>query len=391
LSGGAKRFQPAMAAWRRSMSSQALVYAKRSSPITLTVETPAVGTPAANQVAIKFLASSVSYSDFPIISGSAKGTTGLPVKDMKVRFAKAKSVGPIDPAAGPIGPKFPKTPAVGGLEGVAVVQAVGSSVSGMSVGDWVVPSTAVGSWQTDALVGQEELVKIRNDISAPHAACLSISPVTALQLLESANLKEDDVMIHNAANGLVGQTLVQLAAARGIKVISVVRHKASLAFVSDHLKDLGSAAVVPVEFVRSHYFNEMLAEFGTPKVAFDGVGGESGSAIARCMPKGGSVVCYGGGSGEPLILPAEKDLKVSAFYHSEWVAKAGAAGRAKAINTLADMLAEKKLRFLVEVGKFDNHRTSLNAAFEAMRNRRFVLSFPGMPVLKEYENYMKVM
>ena len=48
----------------------------------------------------------------------------------------------------------------------------------MSVGDWVVPSTAVGSWQTDALVGQEELVKIRNDISAPHAACLSISPVT---------------------------------------------------------------------------------------------------------------------------------------------------------------------------------------------------------------------
>ena len=72
---------------------------------------------------------------------------------------------------------------------------------------------------------------------------------------------------------------------------------------------------------------------------------------------------------QPLILPAEKDLKVSAFYHSEWVAKAGAAGRAKAINTLADLLAEKKLRFLVEVGKFDNHRTSLNAAFEAMRNR----------------------
>jgi hypothetical protein len=34
-------------------------------------------------------------------------------------------------------------------------------------------------------------------------------------------------MIHNAANGLVGQTLVQLAAARGIKVISVVRHKVS--------------------------------------------------------------------------------------------------------------------------------------------------------------------
>jgi len=32
------------------MSSQALVYAKRSSPITLTVESPAVGTPAANQV-----------------------------------------------------------------------------------------------------------------------------------------------------------------------------------------------------------------------------------------------------------------------------------------------------------------------------------------------------
>ena len=32
-------------------------------------------------------------------------------------------------------------------------------------------------------------------------------------------------MIHNAANGLVGQTLIQLAAARGVKVISVVRHK----------------------------------------------------------------------------------------------------------------------------------------------------------------------
>lgn len=43
--------------------------------------------------------------------------------------------------------------------------------------------------------------------------------------MEGANLKEGDVMIHNAANGLVGQTLVQLAAARGIKVVSVVRQK----------------------------------------------------------------------------------------------------------------------------------------------------------------------
>lgn len=32
------------------------------------------------------------------------------------------------------------------------------------------------------------------------------------------------------------------------------------------MKELGSAAVVPVDFVRSRYFNEMMAEFGTPKV-----------------------------------------------------------------------------------------------------------------------------
>mmetsp|Transcript_50189 Transcript_50189/g.122472 ORF Transcript_50189/g.122472 Transcript_50189/m.122472 type:complete len:377 (-) Transcript_50189:344-1474(-) len=354
----------------RSMSLQSKVatYTKRGSPITLALEDKPLAAPAAAEVQVKFLAASVSYSDFKPIVNSYPGSKDIATKEAKVRFAKAQSIGPIDPVAGPLG-KPPGLPAVGGLEGVAVVEAVGSSVSGLTVGDWVLPSASVGSWRTHAVVPQGELVKVRSDIPVEYAACLSISPSTALRLLEdTASLKAGDMVIHNGANGMVGQVLVQLCAARGIKVVSVMRHKESFEDMSDYLKSIGSTVVVPEDQLRSFYMKEVFADLPAPKVAFDCVGGESGSLLGRVMPKGGKLVSFGCASGEPMLLPAEKQISVEGFFLSD-----KKEGRQKTIDTLANMVAEGKLKLLLQRAKYDNFAHSLNKAFEGMRDRRLVM------------------
>ena len=70
-----------------------------------------------------------------MISGTEKNS--VVVEPTNVRFVKAQKVEPFGSVVGPIG-KLPTLPAVGGIEGVAVVEAVGPAVKGLKPGDWSV-------------------------------------------------------------------------------------------------------------------------------------------------------------------------------------------------------------------------------------------------------------
>lgn len=83
----------------------------------------------------------------------------------------------------------PPVPAIGGNEGVAVVEKVGSAVKSLKVGDWVVPwrQNGFGTWRQHAKTSEENLLKVANDIPMAYASALSVNPATAYRLLNGTD------------------------------------------------------------------------------------------------------------------------------------------------------------------------------------------------------------
>jgi len=94
-------------------------------------------------------------------------------------------------------PSGTKPPGIPGTEGVGEVLSVGSSVTGLSAGDWVVPAKFnFGTWRTHAVVPEKDVMKVRKNIKPEYISTLSVTPCTAYRLLNDfANLKEGDVII----------------------------------------------------------------------------------------------------------------------------------------------------------------------------------------------------
>ncbi|GAB1288999.1 Alcohol dehydrogenase 1 [Apodemus speciosus] len=169
---------------------------------------------------------------------------------------------------------LPKLPAVGGNEGVGEVIAVGSSVSGLKPGDWVIPANAglehvtvhedlnamsfalsprltpksasldawylgvpellshslphpdSGTWRTEAVFREEALIGVPKDIPLQSAATLGVNPCTAYRMLvDFEQLQPGDSVIQNASNSGVGQAVIQIASALRLKTINVVRDR----------------------------------------------------------------------------------------------------------------------------------------------------------------------
>lgn len=359
-----------------SIQSKVLKYTARGGAISLKEEVDNLpDSPTGSQALIRFLASPVSHTDFKAILSSGTEKNSVVVEPTNVRFVKAQKVEPFGSVVGPIG-KLPTLPAVGGIEGVAVVEAVGPAVKGLKPGDWVVPPRSLGSWRTHAQVNEGDLLPISNEIPAEYAANLSVSPLAALRLLEDfVPLKAGDVVYHNAANGLVGQALIQIAVSRGIKVVSIVRSRNRYETISWYLKSLGSTLVLPYEVLRTQKLKEVLADLPPPSVAFDAVGGDAGANMARLLPAGGTLVTYGNLSGAPLVLPTEKNLKVKGLFLSDWVASKPKTEQAAALATLAKLVKDGKLRLLLERANFESYPSALNKGFEDMRDRRLTMVF----------------
>ncbi|XP_043388153.1 enoyl-[acyl-carrier-protein] reductase, mitochondrial isoform X7 [Chelonia mydas] len=155
---------------------------------------------------------------------------------------------------------LPDLPAVGGNEGVGQVVEVGSHVTSVKPGDWVIPADAeLGTWRTDAVFSEESLVKLPRDIPLLCAATLSVNPCTAYRMLaDFETLGPGDSIIQNAANSGVGQAVIQIAAALGIKTINVIRDRPNLQEVVDRLTSLGADHVITEEMLRKPEMKDLF-------------------------------------------------------------------------------------------------------------------------------------
>lgn len=238
-------------------------------------------------------------------------------------------------------------PFVAGFEGVGEVVAVGSSVTKLAVGDRVIAGKSkLGTWRTHGVFLQDHLITVPKQLDFKAAATLLVNPCSAYLLLTMVELQPGDSVIQNGANSTVGLALIQLAKGMGIRTINVVRNRANIDELVTKMKDLGADLVITDEELRTKKDDLWDGIPNKPKVGIDCVSGPGGQELIRHLERGGTLINYGGMSGQPLLVnPTDlifKQITVCGF----WLTRCNPNKIQKeAIPFLQQVIAEGKFKF----------------------------------------------
>lgn len=190
---------------------------------------------------------------------------------------------------------LPEYPAVLGMEGAGVVEAVGAGVSLFKPGDRIVYNgRAPGSYSQARVIPQDWAVALPDDIGDVQAAALMLKGLTAQYLVRRTHRVSpgETILVHAAAGG-VGLILCQWAKHLGATVIGTVgsEHKAEVArkHGCDHT----------VVYTRER-FEERVREItdgNGVNVVYDSVGKDTFESSLACLQPCGLLVSFGTASG----------------------------------------------------------------------------------------------
>lgn len=194
--------------------------------------------------------------------------------------------------------KAPAMPVTIGMEGAGVVQAVGSSVSNVAVGDRVAYAGALGAYSQLRVIDATRLVKLPLGIAADAAAAMMLQGMTAQFLLRRTYKvgPSDTILVHAAAGG-VGLILCQWAKHLGATVIGVVSTPEKAELIRSHGADhsILTSEDLPAR-IKAITHGAMLP------VVYDSVGRDTFTASLDCLRPYGLMVSYGNASG-PVAVP----------------------------------------------------------------------------------------
>jgi NADPH:quinone reductase len=197
-----------------------------------------------------------------------------------------------------------------GIEGAGTVQAVGTDVADVRVGDAVAWKDQPGSYATQVVVNAAGLVPVPQGVSLQNAAAVVLQGLTAHYLTHSTYpiAAGETCLIHAAAGG-VGLLLCQLAKMRGARVIGTVS--------SDEKAQLASEAGADevIIYTRQDFESEVkrLTDGRGVNVVYDGVGREVFDKNLNCLVPRGYEVLFGQSSGpvpplDPQVLNGKGSL-----------------------------------------------------------------------------------
>lgn len=239
---------------------------------------------------------------------------------------------------------LPELPAIGGNEGVGRVAALGSDVTGLSVGQTVLLPLGCGTWVSHLLAKAADLVPLPDGADPQQLAMLAINPPTAALLLsEIVDLQPGDWVIQNAANSAVGTYLIKLAAERGLQVINVVRRQGAVESVQ-----AAGGQLVLVDGDDLARRVRKLSNGAAIRLGIDAVGGAATERLAACLANGGTLVNYGVMSGQPCQVPPIhlifRGLSLTGFWLATWYAHASGEQRAALYGDLTRRIAGGELQ-----------------------------------------------
>ncbi|HEY3076434.1 MAG TPA: quinone oxidoreductase [Burkholderiales bacterium] len=185
-------------------------------------------------------------------------------------------------------------PAVAGNEAAGVVEAVGSGVKALKVGERVAYTGLPGSYCEARIVPAERMVKVPKGISDEQAASMMLKGMTVHYLIFTTyKVKKGDTVLWHAAAGGVGLIACQWLKKLGVTTIGTVGsdEKAKLA------KAHGCHHVINYS---SENFAERVKAITKDKklpVVYDAVGKTTWEGSLDCLRPRGLMVSFGNASG----------------------------------------------------------------------------------------------
>ncbi len=273
---------------------------------------------------------------------------------------------------------LPPLPAIGGNEGVGIIEQRASDVTQLSIGQTVLLPVGCGTWSTHVVADANKLMPLPNDVDPVQLSMLTVNPPTAsLMLSEFVDLQPGDWVIQNAANSAVGGYLIQIARSRGLKTVNIVRRESALA----GMKDSGGDVIL----VDGPDLHKRVAEAtgkAAIKLGIDAVGGGATENLARCLAVGGVLVNYGGMSGEPCtISPASfvfRDITLRGFWLALWFRNATPQQQIGLYSDLAKRIAKGELHARVHATfDIDHIKKAVAAAAKGERDGKIVMKPNG--------------
>jgi len=201
-------------------------------------------------------------------------------------------------------------PFVLGQEGAGEVEAIGTVVETVKIGERVAWTGVLGSYAERAVIPADRLVPVPDGITDQQAAAAMLQGMTAHYLThDSYPLERNQTALVHAAAGGVGLLLVQMAHNSGARVIGTVstEEKATLA------RDAGADEVI--QYTKQDFEVEVRRITGNQgvHVVYDGVGKDTFAKGLNVLRRRGMMVLFGGASGavppfDPLVLTQKGSL-----------------------------------------------------------------------------------
>ena len=186
------------------------------------------------------------------------------------------------------------TPYTPGMEGAGVVEAVGSDVSTIKVGDRVAWTWALGSYSEYAIVEEAKAAIVPPGLELEEVAAFMLQGITGHYLANSTyEIKPGDIALVHAAAGGTGSLLAQLILLKGGTVIGTTSTEAKEATV----RALGVQHVI--RYDKEDFVAEVKRITGGRgvDVVYDGVGAKTFDQSLLCLKPRGMMVLFGAASG----------------------------------------------------------------------------------------------
>lgn len=242
----------------------------------------------------------------------------------------------------------PTLPAVGGSEGLGVIDALGEGVQGLAVGQRVTAASGRGTWAEAFVANARMVIPMPDAIPDEIAAQLVAMPLSALMLLEFLQVERGQWIVQNAANGAVGKTLAMLGAARGLRVLSLVRRDAGV----EEMKAIGIGDVLSTADANWKDAARRLLGDARAAAAVDSVGGEASADLVSLLGEAGTLVAFGSMGGEPMRIPSGdvifRHLVVKGFWGSKVSRDMSLDDKRRLVGELLQRAAAGELRLPVD-------------------------------------------
>lgn len=245
---------------------KAVVYSKYGSPEVLQLKKLEKPIPKLNEILVKVMATSVTAGDVRLRASNFPLLVWLPARLIFGLFRPKKQVL--------------------GHEWSGEIEQVGAKVSKFKVGDEVFGTTSMlktGAYAEYMCVpeywSQGVVVKKTKQLSYKEAAVLPIGSMTALYLLQKANIKRDQKVLINGASGSVGSYAVQIANHFGARVTGVCSYRNI-----EMVEQLGAETVI--DYKKQNY----TASSERYDIVFDAVGKTSKSEAKKVLKRNGKFV-----------------------------------------------------------------------------------------------------